>query len=274
MRPVAAALLILVLLAACARFGTGGTGGTGGSGAGSPQPSHSGGPDLAGAWQLRRGTGPSGTLVIPAGARVTIAFDGKRVSGQACNLYGGDYQLHDDGTLTISAMSMTEMACQEPMMSLEAAYHAALALVRRASVASGQLTLSGEGAELVFSRVPKVPDASLVGTDWQLTTLFQGDVASSVVGQGWLQLDADGTLRGSTGCRGFDASYAVSGDRVEITGLVTEDNACEPAGAAQDRLVLDVLRGGIRFAIDGQQLTLTDSGIVGGSGLGYTAGQD
>jgi heat shock protein HslJ len=122
--------------------------------------------------------------------------------------------------------------------------------------------------------VPEVADASLVGTHWLLTTLFQGDAASSVLGQAWLRLDADGTLSGSTGCRGFDASYTVGGDRLEITGLVNEDNACEPADVTQDQLVLDVLRGGIRFAIDGQQLTLTDSGVVGGSGLGYTAGQE
>ena len=251
-------------MVACARLGAGGSGGT-------AHPSDAARPDLSGSWLLQRGTGPSGDLRVPHGSRVTIAFDGKRVSGQACNLYGGDYQIHDGSGITFSAMAMTEMACEEPMMSLEADYHAALALVRDAAVAGDLLTLTGDGVELRFSRMPVVPDATLTGTHWTLTTLFQGDAASSVVGKGWLQLDPDGTLSGSTGCRGFDASYAVVADRVEITDLVNEDNACEEAAKAQDQLVLDLLNGGVRFAIDGQQLTLSGAG---GSGLGYTAAQD
>jgi hypothetical protein len=35
--------------------------------------------------------------------------------------------------------------------------------------------------------------------------------------------------------------------------------------------VLDVLHGGLHYEIDGQGLTLTGTGVVGGSGLGYTA---
>jgi heat shock protein HslJ len=214
-----AALLILLLLAACARFGAGGSGG-------SVEPSVPARPDLIGTWQLQHGSGPSGPITLPASAQLTIAFDAHRVSGRACNIYGGDYRLADDGTLTISAMSMTEMACEEPMMSLEAAYHAALALVRSAAVTDDRLTLTGSGVELVFTRVPEVPDAELVGTRWILSTLFQGDAASSVLGDGWLKLAADGTLAGSTGCRGFSASYAVSGDRLVVSDLVNEDNAC------------------------------------------------
>ena len=258
----------LLLLAGCARFGLGGAGG-GGGGASGPEADEP--VNLAGTWQLSRGTGPNGALHIPSGYTVTIAFEDGRVSGQACNMYGGDYRLDDDGSLTLSAMAMTEMACQEPMMTLEADYHAALAQVRNAAVAQGELTLSGDGAELVYTRVPPVGDADLVGTRWTLTTLILGDAASSVVGEGWLQLNPDGTVRGNTGCRGFDGRYEVNGDRLSITNLVTEDNACEPLAAEQDATVLDLLRGGISYRIEGRQLTLTGAGIVGGPGLAYSA---
>jgi heat shock protein HslJ len=202
---------------------------------------------------------------------VTIEFNGDRVSGQACNIYGGTYELGEHGELRLSAMQMTEMACEEPMMSLEAAYHAALALVRTASVDDGRLTLGGEGVELIFSRVPEVPAADLVGPRWTLTTLFQGDVASSVLGDAWLQLQTDGGIHGATGCRPFDGSYAVDADRLQVTDLVVTDNACEQSLDAQDRLVLDVLHGGLRYEVNGRQLTLTDTGFVGGRGLGYSA---
>jgi heat shock protein HslJ len=163
------------------------------------------------------------------------------------------------------------MACEEPMMSLEADYHAALALVRDAAIADGQLTLSGDGAELVFDRLAPIADANLIGTHWTLTTLYSGDTASSVAGKGWLQFDADGTLSGSTGCRAFDAAYVVDGDRLRISDIVIEDNACEAALRDQDELVQTLLPAGLAFAIDGTQLTLSDAGIVGGKGVGYTA---
>jgi heat shock protein HslJ len=258
----AASLLILLILAACARFGSGGAGSS---------PSAITPAQLAGAWQLDRGSGPSGALTIPAGAQVTIAFEDDRVSGRACNLYGGTYRLGQDGQLTLSAMGMTEMACEEPMMSLEAAYHAALLRVKTATIDDGELTLHGDGVELVFTRPPVVADADLVGTRWTLTTLLQGETASSVQGEAWLQLRADGGLSGATGCRTFDGRYAISGDRLQVSDLVVTDNACEPGLDAQDRLVLDVLRGGIAYAVAGPQLTLTDTGIVGGRGLGYSA---
>jgi heat shock protein HslJ len=92
-----------------------------------------------------------------------------------------------------------------------------------------------------------------------------------VQGEAWLQLRANGGLSGATGCRTFDGRYAISGDRLQVSDLVVTDNACEPDLDAQDRLVLDVLRGGIAYAVAGPQLTLTDTGIVGGRGLGYSA---
>jgi heat shock protein HslJ len=253
--------LLMIMLTACARPGLGAGGATNGP---SKTP-----PDVLGSWVLQHGSGASGPITVPDGSEVTITFDGERVSGRACNLYGGEYKLAEDGTLTISAIGMTEMACEEPMMTLEADFHAALAMVRRASVIGDSLTLSGEGAELVFARLPKVPDAELVGTHWTLTTLFQGDTASSVYGKGWLQLDANGTLSGSTGCRGFNASYSVSGDRLRISNLINEDPACEGGPGTQDDLALAVLGSGhATFSIAGQQLTLSGSD---GQGLGYTA---
>ena len=261
MRRLALLALTLVVLTACARLG--------GGGAGSQDPGGTSGverSDLAGAWQLVRGTGPDGEIRVPSGAHVTIAFEGDRVSGQACNMYGGTYRLGEDGQLTLTAMGMTEMACQEPLMSLEAAYHAALAMVSKAAVADDRLTLEGDGVELVFDRQPPVADAALVGTFWNLETLIQGETASSVSGKAWLVLNPDGTLSGSTGCRDFSASYLLGGRRLTVERLINTDIACKPDVAAQDDLVLRVLSAGPAIEIDGEQLTLT---AAGDAGLGY-----
>jgi heat shock protein HslJ len=260
MRPPAA-LIIVLLLAGCARVGPGA--------GGSPTPDPTGSaPDLAGAWVLTSGIGPAGRFEWPDDYRITITFDDGEVGGQACNHYGGSYQLTDAGEISFSAMSMTEMACAEPMMSAEAAYHAALAAVNSASRSGEELTLSGEGAELSFELLPEVPDAALQDTRWVLESLVHGDAVSSVQGEPGLELNADGTLSGSTGCREFSGEYTLAGDQVVATTLVTNDNACTADLQQQDAFVLEVLADGFTVAIAGDRLTLAKPN---GSGLDYRA---
>jgi heat shock protein HslJ len=251
------AVLALVLLAACARFAPGA------GGSPSPEPSATV-PDLAGAWVLRQGSGSDGAIVVPDEYRVTLNFTGDEVGGQACNHYGGRYELGQDGSITFSAMAMTEMACAEPMMTAEAAYHAALAAVRHADRQGDLLTLTGRGAELVFELLPPVPDAEVRGTRWVLESLIHGDAVSSVQGDAWLLLDEDGSLTGSTGCRELSGSYVVSGDQLVPTDLRAEGE-CTARLEAQDRHVIEVLEG-FMATVEGDQLTLT---LPNGNGLAY-----
>jgi heat shock protein HslJ len=256
-----AALIVVLLLAGCARFAPGA------GGSSTPRPDDQA-PDLSGAWILTSGIGPAGRFEWPDDYRITLNFTDDEVGGQACNHYGGTFQLTDDGGISFSAMSMTEMACADPMMSAEAAYHAALAAVDRASRSGDELTLSGDGAELVFELLPEVPDAALEDTQWSLESMIHGDAVSSVAGEPTLRLNADGTLSGSTGCREFSGEYAVSGDQVVATMLHTTDQACTPDLQDQDAFVLEVLGDGFTVAIDGDRLTL---GKPNGSGLDYRA---
>ena len=256
-----AALIVVMVLAGCARFAPGA------GGSSTPEPAGNA-PDLSGAWVLTSGIGPAGRFEWPDDYRITINFADGEVGGQACNHYGGSYELTDAGEISLSAMSMTEMACAEPMMTSEAAYHAALAGVERVTRSGDELTLSGGGAELVFELLPEVPDAALKDTEWLLESLIHGDAVSSVQGDARLELNADGTLGGFTGCREFSGEYTLSGDQVVATTLITSDNACTPDLQDQDALVLEVLGDGFMVAIDGDRLTLTKPN---GTGLDYRA---
>lgn len=256
-----AALVLVLLLAGCARFAPGG------GGSPTPEPSQAA-PDLSGAWLLVSGVGPDGRFEWPDTYRITIHFTDGEAGGQACNHYGGRYQLTDGGAISFSQMGMTEMACEEPMMTAEAAYHAALMAVTQVTRAGDELTLSGGGAELVYELLPPVPDAALQDTEWALESLIQGEAVSSVQGEPWLKLNADGTLSGSTGCREFDGEYTVVGDQVVTTTLRTTDQACSADLADQDGFVLEVIGDGFTVAIDGDRLTL---GKPDGSGLDYRA---
>jgi len=225
--------------------------------------------DWDGAWVLTSGNDTGVPLVLVPTHPVTLVLVGDDVSGiAACNHYGGTIT-RNGGSIAFGAMSMTEMACSpESAMTLEAAYHAALADVTTATIDGDTLVLSGAGTRLTFAFEPPPPTAELLGTTWLLDSLITGDAASSVAGKPTLQLRADGTVSGSTGCRSFEGTWTEHGARLDFPELTVTDQACTPALVDQDDHVLSVLGDGFTAAIDGPTLTVSDPD---GNGLVYRA---
>lgn len=226
-----------------------------------------GGPDLAGAWELERGTFDGELIEVPEGSRITMTIEGSDLGGTAaCNHYGGTFEL-DGWSISIGALSMTEMACDEPTMSAEAAFLAALADVDTVE-RSRSLVLTGPASELRFMILAPVPEAEIVDTAWRLDSLIGGDAVSSVAGEpATLELASGGTLSGSTGCRSFSGTYAIAGDEVEVTQLTTDLRPCPRELAAQDGHVIGVLEGGVTASVEGNRLTV----MSGVDGLAYVA---
>lgn len=224
---------------------------------------------LDGDWQLTSGSVDGADLDLAAGD-VTLTVDGEQWGGtSACNQYFATATLEGD-QVTLGGVGGTEMACDEPRMALEAAYLAALQRVTTATTDGDTLTLSsGDGVVLEFGPVAPTPAADLVGTTWTLTTLLDGETASSTVGEpATLTLADDGTVTGSTGCRTFRGGWEQDGDVITIGPLATPKIACSPETQPQDTHVLAVLDGEVGVSLDGQSLTLERDGL----GLGYTAG--
>lgn len=221
---------------------------------------------LDGEWQLQAGSNGGQPIPIPAGARITLKIDGTQVGGSAaCNIYGGTLQVNG-ATIRISALSMTEMACRDDVMASEAAYLAALPGIATAARTGNSLVLNGPDVELSFVLVPPVADADLQVTVWVLDSLISGDAISSTVGEeATLQLGADGTTSGSTGCRTFSGHYTIAGNQVEVTLLPYDTFGCADGLAGQDEHVLAVIGNGFAATIEGDRLTLT----AAGKGLGY-----
>lgn len=222
----------------------------------------------AGPWQLIAGTVDGAPLVIGADKRVTFIVEGSSVGGQsACNQYFGEFGLVD-GRVSLTGLGGTEMACDEPTMTLESAYLKGLAAVQAATVDGNALVLEGPGVELRFERLQPPPTADIVATDWVLESVVSGDAASSTIGDpATLTLNSDGTMSGSTGCRTFAGSYTLVGDEITFTDWGLEGE-CDGATAEQDSTVVTVLGDGFRATVDGQQLSLGDDD---GLGLVYRA---
>lgn len=225
---------------------------------------------IEGEWRLERGTYDGQPIPLAADHPITLRIEGDQAGGSSgCNQYGGELRL-DGWSISIGPVSMTEMACDEPIMAAEGMYVAALADVTTVEH-SRSLVLTGPDSELRYSIVVPEADAALVGTDWVLDTLISGEAASSVSGErATLTLDDRGRLVGTTGCRGFVAEYRADGASVTVTDLTVDDVVCTEEIARQDTAVLSVIEGGFQVAIEGRRLTLS----AGDQGLGYTASTD
>jgi heat shock protein HslJ len=204
----------------------------------------------------------------PADARVTVRFEGGEVGGTAaCNIYGGTYELGDDGAISIEVTSMTEMACDEALMALESAFVQALGEVASVSVSGDALALSWGEVGLTFAAEQPAP---LEGTPWRLdgiTTGFEA-VSSVLAGTEITALFEDGTVSGNGGCNTYSGGYTVDGDGIEIGPLASTAMACaDPAVGTQESAYFAALGRAASFGIEGSTLTLLDE--EGGFLLSY-----
>lgn len=201
--------------------------------------------------------------VLPAGAGLTLDFDDSGgVRGSAgCNSYFGQVSFPAGG-IAVTGLGSTEMACEPGVMERESRFLAALGLVSVFSLDGERLTLAtADGITSIdLAAFTPEPDRPLAGTTWVLSTLIDGDTASSVVAGTAPQLvidDAAGTISGDTGCNGFAGTLSVEGPALSVGGLTATEIACEPVVMAQESFVFDVLRAAAAWEIDGPVLRLS-----------------
>jgi heat shock protein HslJ len=251
MRGVALLALTILIVPACAD----------GRGGGAAAPSTDADALVGVTWRLDDATLTVLAPDAPDTAAVTLAFADGQVSGTSgCNRYFGSYEASDDGVLSIGGLGGTEMACEEPLMALESAYLGALEGVERFSVGDHALTLRGVDLELAFfEEIPPQP-LPLVGTDWTLDSVFQGDAVSSTIAgsEVTMTLADDGSVSGSAGCNTYRGSYAADGDELSFGPLVSTKMACAGDLMVQEVAFLDAMTRVASSAIEGTSLTLLD----------------
>ncbi|MGH2381923.1 MAG: META domain-containing protein [Candidatus Limnocylindria bacterium] len=232
-------------------------------------PDASDGP-VVGDWVLVDGSIDGVDAPVLDDHRITMTITGSTLNGTAaCNHYGGEIMMGDDG-LHLENLAQTEMACDEPAMSAESAFLGALARVRQIERDGEQLVARGEGVELRFAALAPPPTDDLVGTAWTLDTVLVGDVAAAPLGEpATLELHADGTFTGSTGCRGFSGQWMEQGDQILAPSWGMDETECPADLQAQDDHVVSVIGDGFIPSIEGDLLTLMDPG---GIGLVYRSG--
>jgi len=139
LRPAATALVLALAVAACGSAATPAP--TGGP---SVAPTSAGPMSLNGtSWLLIDYTSPSGTnFTVPMAITPTLVFEADRATGNAgCNTFSASYTVTGNA-LKFGPATATQMACQEPIASVEKAYVATLAVVDTVTMKGPNLVMT------------------------------------------------------------------------------------------------------------------------------------
>jgi heat shock protein HslJ len=206
---------------------------------------------------------------LAEGSQVRLTFEATRIGASAgCNQMSGQYEVVD-GALKVGMLAMTEMACEEPLMSQDA-WLSGFLDGATATLDDTTLTLTKDGTTLTLQDESVVnPDLPLEGTRWVVTSTIANQGVSSVPGTAQASLVFDATsVAVETGCNSGSGGYEATDDVITFGPIATTMKMCVDEGiVALEQSVLAVLQGEVQYEIDGNTLTLDRDG----TGLVLTA---
>jgi heat shock protein HslJ len=213
----------------------------------------------SGNWTLVSMGSGADPVPVPDGLEVTANFVDGTVSGtNGCNNYNAPYTV-DGESLTIAQGVSTMMACDEPAMTLETDYMAALQSVTGFAMTDGNLVLMyGDGNELVFA--PALA-GGLDGSSWEVTSYNNGQeaVVSLVPGSAITLMFADGRVNGRA-CNDYMGDFTVDGDSITVGTLASTKMMCVEEGVMeQEQMYLAALQAAATWSVNGSTLTLRDA---------------
>ncbi|WP_030251626.1 META domain-containing protein [Streptomyces sp. NRRL S-455] len=233
-----AAAMLVPLMAACGSENA--DGGSATVGAGKP---------VTGVrWNVDSVTADGRTQKAPTGAHMTI--DKGRAEGSfGCNNFGAEATVDGD-RVRLSKTMATEMACENKPMAFEETLARTLFDQEfEARVDGDRLTLTTEQGDTV--RLTKAQDAPLSGTKWTVTT-------PKADGRAHLTFDEKkGTVSGSLGCNKVNAEATVRDGDITLGPPATTRMMCEDSLMADEKALLRIFDGELKYRVDHQTLTLT-----------------
>ncbi|NJD58662.1 MAG: META domain-containing protein [Anaerolineae bacterium] len=212
-------------------------------------------------WVLVGYGDPANPTVIAGGVVITLEFstDGFLSGFSGCNNYSGSFQAATDGTLTISPLATTMMACSTGM-DQESVYLTALQSAQSVSFDS-------QGRLVIKYSNPSQPDLVLIysigakpltDTNWILVSY--GNQASPTPVPAGAVITAvfspEGSVSGFSGCNHYNAGYSIQDSQITISTVAMTQMACE-TGMEIESSYLTALGTAQEYSISGQQLLIT-----------------
>ena len=222
-------------------------------------------PTLKGIWVLQSFTLDGVDVAVPDGP-IDMEIELGQIGGTGgCNSFGGQIEAGDDGSLRITEMAWTEMACLDSgRMDFEASYLPALAGVTGWAASPDGIVFSSDTAVLTYT--PGEPPTTLAfeGTVWTLDTIFSGDGvnrAASTTDQSRPQVTAvivDGAVTlSSDDCGPFTLAlgYEDGVDGNLTVGETTTKPTCDDP-ASNMAVAIDGFWEASGFMVDESRMTL------------------
>lgn len=207
---------------------------------------------------------------LVADSVIELAFMADSVAARAgCNSMNGGYEIVD-GTLEVSDMASTMMACDDALMAQDTWLSEFLTSGPVIVLDGDTLTLTGHDAALTLSAVQP---AELEGTTWTITGIVANEAVSS------LPMDAeasititDGQAAIRTGCNNGSTSVEITDTTMTFGPIALTKMACPPDLTELEASVLAALDGEVTYEISGDSLSLINEAADGRPGLELTAG--
>lgn len=208
---------------------------------------------------------------LVAGTRIRLSFSGDTVRADAgCNLLSGTARMDGD-RLVVTNLGGTEMGCDEPRMAQDDWLIEFLGGRPVLALDGDVLTLSDSRTVIRLSdRRIADPDRPLRGTRWEVDTLVDGAVASSLPAgvSAYLTFTKGGQVTGYDGCNLFSGRYEVRDLAIIVSELISATRHCAGDAGVVGQSVLDVLREEMTYRIEARRLMLD---TASGKGLGLRA---
>lgn len=214
------------------------------------------------------------SVTVPDDVEVTLSVDGDSVSGRApCNAYHGTFDLGTDGSVEVTGIAVTQMACEPAVMDAEAAYLAALEAVDEVEVEvdedgrddADRLVLTGPDDVRLSYRSYDAHDL-LVGT-WAIVDVATADAIQSVVAgsEPTVTFAEDGTLALDTGCNTGGGDWELDDHDISVGPVFLTKMACDdpPGVMEQEAAIVSALESAAEVEITPGSLTLlADDGRI------------
>jgi heat shock protein HslJ len=193
---------------------------------------------------------------------IRFTDDGRLIADAGCSMMQGPVDTADGKLVIEGGLAMTGIGCDEARHQQDSFVSSVLGGSPSWQLSGDELTITaGTTTVELAPREVVDPDRELAGTTWELDTLIEGDVASSMTaGAPAVTLTFDGgQVTADTHCNGVTGTYTVSGDKLQVEPGPMTKKMCTPEIMRGESAVVDVLQGEVTYEITADRLTLTNS---------------
>ncbi len=184
--------------------------------------------------------------------------EGRYLANAGCNSISGEYNIWENGAITLENGVSTMMLCDEETMKNEQDLQSFLSAVDNFEYTDETLTLQSQTDSMEFSAAQM---ASLTDTKWKLNGMLINDgiVNDTAFENAFIEFTQDGKVSGNALCNNFFGEFTESENSLEIGTLGSTKKMCPEEVNSYETQILADLQNVSEYEISRNSLTLSNS---------------